>query len=149
MEVIKRHKGLAVVCILTLILLIIIFIIFARMLFGNKDSVYGDRLSGLVKIDTSIKDEIIDDYSEKKEVEDISIRVQGKIIYTTINYKEGTKLATAKDLASKVVGYYDEDTINYYDFGFFLVENMTGAEKSGFVVAGTKHPDNKDIKWTK
>lgn len=149
MEVIKRHKGLAIVCALTLILLIIIFIIFARMLFGNKDSVYGDRLSGLVKIDTSIKDEIIDDYSEKKEVEDISIRVQGKIIYTTINYKEGTKLATAKDLASKVVGYYDEDTINYYDFGFFLVENMTDAEKSGFVVAGTKHPDNKDIRWTK
>lgn len=149
MEVIKRHKGLAIVCALTLILLIIIFIIFARMVFGNKESVYGDRLSGLVKIDTSIKDEIIDDYSEKKEVENISIRVQGKIIYTTINYKKGTKLATAKEIAKKIIEYYDEETVNYYDFGFFLVENMTDTEESGFVVAGTKHPNNKDIKWTK
>lgn len=151
MEVIKRHKGLAVVCVLTLILLVIILIIFARLLFGSGDSVYGDRLSGLVKIDSSIKDEIEEDYLKKEQVEDISIRVQGKIIYITLNFKDGTKLASAKELASKIIGYYDEETVNYYDFGFFLIENVSDKEeeKSGFVVAGTKHPDNKDIRWTK
>ena len=53
MNLIKRHKGLAIVGGLALILLIVIFAIFARMLFSSGKGEYGDRLNGLVSIDKS------------------------------------------------------------------------------------------------
>ena len=156
MNLIKRHKGLAIVGSLSLILLIIILIIFARLFFGGSNSTYGDRLNNIEKLDKSIKDEIITDFKEMKEVSDISVRTQGKIIYFTIKYAEGTKVAKAKEIANKTLEYYDEDVKNSYDFGYFLVEDVVDAtyheddeeENKGFLIAGTKHPDNKEISWT-
>jgi len=155
MELIKRHKGLAIVGSLTLILLVIIIIIFARMFFGSSNSTYGDRLNNIVKLDKSIADELIADLEEEEKVTDVFLRVQGKIIYITIKYSEGTKLAKAKEIANKTLEYYDEEVKNNYDFGYFLVEEVTEVseddeeeDKTGFLISGTKHPDNDSISWT-
>lgn len=155
MNLIKRHKGLAIVGSLTLILLIIILMIFARMFLGSNNSTYGDRLNNLVKLDKSINDDVVSDLKEKKEVSDASLRVQGKIIYITIKYVKGTKEDKAKEIASKTLEYYDDEVKNSYDFGYFLVEEVNEAadskdddENKGFLIAGTKHPDNKTISWT-
>ena len=156
MNLIKRHKGLAIVGILTLILIIIMFIISARMIFSTGETEYGQRLNGLVKLDKSVTKEIIEETKDLEEVEKITIRTQGKIIYTTILFKEGTKLSKAKEIASNTLSKYSEDVVNYYDFGFFLKENIPEVEendeeepKTGFAVAGTKHPDIENISWTK
>ena len=157
MKLIQRHKGLAIVGSLSLILLIIIIIIFARMFFGSSNSSYGDRLNNLDKLDISINDKVISELEENKEVTDASVRVQGKIIYFTIKYQEGTKLTKAKEIANKTLEYYDEEVQNSYDFGYFLVEDVEEVEEteddeeenSGFLAAGTKHPDNSTISWTK
>ena len=149
MNLIKRHKGLALIGGLTLILLVIMFIIFARIIFTSSDSEYGTRLKGLVKIDKNTTKEIINETEELDEVEKITIRTQGKIIYTTIIFKEGTKLDKAKEIASNTLSKYDEKVINYYDFGYFLKENTETEEEQGFRAAGTKHPDIEKISWTK
>ena len=152
MNLIKRHKGLAIVGTLTLILIIIMFIICARMIFTTGETEYGNRLAGLVKIDKNITKEIISETKELEQVEDISIRIQGKIVYTTIKFKEGTKLSKAKEIASNTLTKYNKEVIEYYDFGYFLTENIEQTEdetdeKTGFT--GTKHPDTKNISWTK
>lgn len=156
MNLIKRHKGLALICFLTLILIIIMFIIFAKMIFTTGNSIYGQRLNGLVKIETELTETIMKEVSELEEVENIDIRIQGKIVYTTITFKEGTKLNKAKEIAANTLPKYSDDIINYYDFGYFLKENIKEVEtdekendKTGFVAAGTKHPDNANISWTK
>ena len=154
MNIIKRHKGLALIGSLTLVLLVIMFIIFARMFFSTSDSEYGTRLKGLVKIDKNTTKEIINETEELDEVEKITIRTQGKIIYTTIIFKEGTKLDKAKEIASNTLSKYSEEVVGYYDFGYFLKELVPKAEneekqKTGFIVAGTKHPDTEKISWTK
>ena len=154
MNLIKRHKGLALVGVLTLILIIIMFIICGRMIFSTGETVYGSRLKNLEKIDSKITKEIINETKEIEQVEDISIRIQGKIVYTTIKFKEGTKLTKAKEIAENTLSKYDEKTMGYYDFGYFLKENIVPKEneeqeKTGFVVAGTKHPDKEVISWTK
>lgn len=152
MNLIKRHKGLAIVGGLTLILIIIMFVIFARMIFSNGGSVYGNRLDGLVEIDKNITNKIIEETKQNDSVEDIDIRTQGKIIYITIEFKEGTNLNKAKEIANNALSKYDEEVIDYYDFGFFLKENITKTEdeeKQGFIVAGTKHPSAEKISWTK
>ena len=151
MNLIKRHKGLAIVGTLTLILIIIMFIICARMIFSTGETEYGNRLAGLVKIDKNVTKEIISETKELNEVENITIRTQGKIVYTTITFKEGTKLAKAKEIASNTLTKYSERVIEYYDFSYFLTENIEESEeeKNGFTVAGTKHPDKENISWTK
>lgn len=163
MNLIRRHKNLAIIGTLTLILLIVMFIIFARMIFTTGETEYGQRLKGLEKLDKTVTKEIIDEIEELEFVEDIKIRTQGKIIYTTIIVKEGTKLSKAKEIASNTITKYDEEILEDYDLGFFLKENIVvpekeeteekkendKTEKKGFVVAGTKHPDNKTISWTK
>ncbi len=149
MNLIKRHKGLAIIGSLSLILLVIIFIILGRMFFNENKSTYGDRLNGVVQVDKSIATKIKDEFKEIKEVEKVTTRTQGKIIYTTITFTEGTKVAKAKEIADKVLTYYNEDIIKAYDFGFYLLESISeDSEKNGFVIAGNKHPDNKVISWT-
>ena len=154
MNIIKRHKGLALVGGLTLILLIVMFAILSKILFSNGDSVYGQRLKGISKLDKNITKEIINTTKELESVEDIKIRTQGKIIYTTIIYTEGTSLDKAKEIASETLTKYEEKITNDYDFGYLLKENLednkeTEEVEKGFVSAGTKHPDNDKISWTK
>lgn len=154
MNLIKRHKGLTIVGTLTIILIVIMFIICSRMIFATGESIYGQRLNGLVKIDKSVTTEIIEETKELNEVEDITIRTQGKIIYTTITFKEGTKLDKAKEIATKTLEKYNEKVIAYYDFGYFIQENVKITDdetetKKGFIAAGTKHPETDSISWTK
>ena len=154
MNVIKRHKGLAIVGGLTLILLIVMFAILSKILFSNGDSVYGQRLKGITKLDKSITKDIINTTKELENVEDIEIRTQGKIIYTTITFTEGTSLDKAKEIASETLTKYEEKITADYDFGYLLKENLednkeTEEVEKGFVSAGTKHPDNDKISWTK
>lgn len=149
MNLIKRHKGLAIVGSLSLILIIIMSIICARMVFSTGETEYGNRLKGIVKINKSITEEIIEETKENDIIEDIAIRTQGKIIYTTIVFKEGSKLDKAKEIANNTLSKYEEAVLGYYDFGFFLKENVSNEEKEGFIIAGTKHPDTDKISWTK
>ena len=153
MNLIKRHKGLAIICLLTLVLVLVMFAIFARMIFSTGDSEYGTRLKDLTKLDKNITKEIIEELEGLEIVEDASIRTQGKIIYTTIVFKEGTNKDKAKEIANNTISKYTEAILADYDFGYFLKENIEPKEdeetKTGFVIAGTKHPDTKVISWTK
>ena len=149
MNLIRRHKNLALIGSLTLILIIILFFICARMLFSTGETQYGQRLNGLVKIDKEITESIITETKENSSVEDIKIRTQGKIIYITITYKKGTKVDKAKEIATKTLEKYNDEIIGYYDFAYFIKENVKEGETSSFVLAGTKHPNTEKISWTK
>ena len=156
MNLIKRHKGLAIIGGLTLILIIIMFAIFARLVFSTGETEYGQRLNGLQKLDKNVIKEVIAEVKEIEQVEDITVRTQGKIIYTTIIFKEGTNISKAKEIAKNTLSKYDEEIMDDYDFGYFLKENVKEVEtednedkKTGFVIAGTKHPDLDTISWTK
>ena len=121
MNLIKRHKGLAIIGGLTLILLIVMFAIFARMIFSTGDSEYGNRLKGLTKLSKSITNEVIKETEALEEVEEVTIRTQGKIIYTTITFKEGTNLDKAKEIANNTLSTYTEEIMADYDFGYFFI----------------------------
>lgn len=152
MELIKRHKGLAIVGGLSLILLIILFIIFARMIFSSGKGEYGDRLNGLVKIDKADTEKLIDEIKAYDEVNDIKVRTQGKIIYMTITYGDNVSKDKAKEIADKTFGYYNEEVVGYYDFEYFLTQKKEvaeGEEDTSFTIAGTKHPNNDHISWTR
>lgn len=152
MKLIKRHKGLAIVGGLTLVLLIIILIIFSRMIFSTGKTEYGDRLNNLVKIEKKVINEVKEETEKLDEVEKVSIRTQGKIIYTTITVKENTKKETAKEIAKKTLDKYSDEVVGCYDFEFFVTQEPIldkEGNDSAYTISGTKHPDNDYISWTK
>lgn len=152
MDLIKRHKGLAIVGGLSLILLLIIIIIFSRMIFSKNKSEYGDRLKNLVKIENKVFEEVKKDASKEAGVKKVTIRTQGKIVYTTITVDEKMPKDKAKEIAKKTLEKYSEKEIENYDFCFFITQEKV-LDKEGndisYTISGTKIPDKEEISWTK
>lgn len=152
MKLIKRHKGLAIVGGLTLLLLIILFIICSKMIFSTGKTEYGDRLNNIVKIEKKVLDDAKTAIENEKEVEKASIRTQGKIIYTLITVSKDTKKDRAKEIAKKSLENYSEEIMECYDVEFLITQepilNDEGVD-SAYTIVGTKHPDNDYISWTK
>ena len=152
MNVIKRHKGLALILFLTLILVGVLFAIFSRMMFSNKKGEYGDRLDNISKISDSTLKEVKDSISANEEVEDTKVRVQGKIVYTTIYVKADVSKDRAKEIANGSLEKYSEENKKDYDFEFLIHENREvkkDEEDTSYTLAGTKHPSKDSISWTK
>ena len=91
---IKNNKGFTIVILLTLVLIIILTIIFISLLKGNSSNKYGNRLDGIddVKISKEEYDSVKEEITNTDLVEDVSIRLQGKIVYTTIILKRRNKM---------------------------------------------------------
>ena len=152
MDLIKRHKGLAIIGGLSLVLLIIILIIFSRMFFSKNKSEYGDRLKNLVKIENKVLDSVKEEIESNEGVKKVTIRTQGKIVYTNIYVDKKITKDKAKEIAKKTLEKYDEKVMKAYDFCFFISQeeilDEEGNDKS-YTIAGTKHPDKEEISWTK
>lgn len=152
MNLIKRHKGLAIIGGLTLILLIVLFAIFSRMIFSTGKSEYGDRLKNIVEIKKSVLDDVKKSTEEYEEVEEANVRIQGKIVYTVIKVTEATSKDKAKEIAAKTLEKYSKEVIDCYDFEFIINQkeqlDEEGNDKS-YTIAGTKHPNKENISWTK
>lgn len=151
-NVLKRHKGLTIVGGLSLVLLIVIFAIFSRMIFSTGKGEYGDRLKNIVDVPKSVTDKVKEEIKGKDEVKDITVRIQGKIIYTTIKYTDDTSKSTAKDIASSTLEYYDEDILKCYDFEFLLTQDEKLDEDgndTSYNLAGGKHSDSDNISWAR
>lgn len=144
---IKKNLGLFIVFILALILLIFICIIFIGLLKGNSLGNYGSRLDGIenVKISNEIYEGVEKEVMETELVEEISTRLQGKIVYTTIVLKSDVDSGKAKELAEKTLDNYEEDQLGFYDFSFFL---KWKGDDSDTVIAGNKHHSLDSITWT-
>jgi len=152
MNVIKRHKGLAIVCFLTLILVIVMALIFGRMIFSSESSAYGNRLDGIPAIADNSISNVVDKIKENDYVIDASVRIQGKIIYTTIKVNEGTDKTKVKELCTSTISLYSDEVVKAYDFGFFVKENIAESSEAvsvGYVLTGTKTPKNETISWNK
>lgn len=145
---IKKNTGLFIILVLTLVLLVFIGVIFVKLLSGKSSDKYGNRLEGIeeVKISTDTYNSVKDEVTKTEKVEDVSVRLQGRIVYTTIVLKEKTSVKEAKKIASNTINNYSDEELSFYDFSFFLKwENEEGDK----VITGNKHHDLDSITWVK
>ncbi len=152
MELIKRHKGLALVGGLTIVLVVILLIIFSRMIFSTGKTKYGDRLNNIVKINKKVLEDNKKELEELDEVKKVTIRTQGKIIYTIMTVTDKTSKDKAKEIAKNTITKYDEKVIECYDFEFLITQEPIldkDGNDSAYTISGTKHPDNENISWTR
>lgn len=145
---IKKNAGLFIVLLLTLILLIFIVVIFVKLLVGNSSDNYGNRLEGIeeVKIAQETYDGVETEVIDTGLVEEVNVRLQGKIVYTTIVLKGDTSIDNAKEIASNTLDNYKEEELKFYDFSYFL---KWEGEESSRVITGNKHHDLDSISWIK
>ena len=143
----NKNKGFAIIIALGFILFLILLIIFFQMLIGGSSDKYGNRLDGIdkVKISNETFEGVKKEVTDTELTEDVSTRVQGKIVYTTITLKSDTSKDKAKEIASATLDNYSEDELKFYDFSFFL---KWKGEEGDTVVTGNKHHSLDSITWT-
>lgn len=144
---IKKNTGLFIVLLLTFVLLVFIMVIFVKLLMGNSADKYGNRLDGIeeVEIDNDTYDGVKEEVMDTELAEEVSVRLQGKIVYTTIVLKSDTGTSKAKELASNTLDNYTEEELSFYDFSFFL--KWENEEEGDTVITGNKHHDLDSITW--
>ncbi len=145
---IKKNTGLVIVLLLTLVLLVFITIIFIKLLIGNSSGKYGNRLEGIedVKITDETYDSVESEVMDTGMVLDVSIRIQGKIVYTTLVLKSDISANDAKVIASNTLDNYSEEVLGFYDFSYFL---KWEGEEGDTVITGNRHHDLDGITWVK
>lgn len=145
---INKNKGFAIICALAFILFIITVVIFVRLLVGGSSNKYGNRLDGIdkVKISNEVYESVKEEVKDVEGVNDVNVRLQGKIVYTTIELSDSISADKAKEIAKNTLDNYTEDELKYYDFSFFL---KWKGEESDKVITGNKHHNLEDITWIK
>lgn len=111
----------------------------------TKTDVYGNRLDGIenVEISSTHKDEIKSFIKENEIVEDVTINIQGKIIYMTVKLNDGKK-ADAESLAIKSLEKLTEEEKDFYDINFIFEKD----DDDLFPIMGYKKSNATIISWT-
>ena len=145
---IKKNIGLTIVFVLSIVLLIILAVIFVKLLTGGSSDKYGNRTEGIedVKISNEVYDGVKTELMDTGLVKEVKVRLQGKIIYTTINLNSDVSVDKAKELASNTLDNYEAEMLEFYDYSYFL---RWEREESTSVVTGNKHHNLDTISWVR
>ncbi len=140
-----------VLFVLFLIVIICLFVIAGvafKYFFGATKSSYGDRLNSIqdIPITDEIKNSVLSKLSEDETILDSKIDVKGKVVYLTINFKEGVSLEDAKNKALASLDYFEETYRTNYDFNYTIKEETTEANV-GFLLMGAKNMHGSGLVW--
>ena len=83
---------------------------------------------------------------ESELVSEVSVRLQGRIVYTTIVLNSEVSVNDAKEIANDTLDNYSEEELGFYDFSYFL---KWEGEDGDTVITGNKHHDLETITWVK
>ncbi len=140
-----------VLFILTMIVIVCFFVILGVCIscfFGSSKSSYGDRLEGIkeVNITDDVKNDFINSMKSDELINDASFKVQGKIVYITLDFKENVTLVEAESKALASLMNIEQKYQDFYDFHYTLKGEKT--EKSeGFLIMGAKNVNGSGLAW--
>ena len=145
---IKKNIGLTIVFGLSIVLLIILAVIFIKLLTGGSSDKYGNRTEGIeeVKISNEIYDGVKTELMDTGLVKEVNVRLQGKIVYTTIDLNSDVSADEAKEIASNTLDNYETEMLEFYDFSYFL---RWEGEESTSIITGNKHHNLDTISWVR
>lgn len=151
----KKLKNLwienRVLLVLFIIVVVCVFIMIGVCIsyfFGSSKSGYGDRLDGIseVQVTDEVKNNFVDAMKNDELINDATIKVQGKIIYITLSFKEDVSLVEAQSRALLSLMSFEEKYQNFYDFNYTLKSNKTDTSE-GFLIMGAKNVNGSGLVW--
>lgn len=147
MKFIKNHKLLVAFIVLLLISLILVAILLNQLIGGGKKGEYGDRLKGIekVEISSSIKNQIEQEISKEEHIVKVKYHLQGRLVNVTIKVKDEKEVESLKELGNKILTYFDENQLSYYDIQILVNSDNKKSEK--YPLIGYKHKTRDAINW--
>ena len=138
-------------------ILLFIFILFVILGLKVKDilvpdegkAVYGDRLKNIEQhpISDSVYNKIEEELKKNSNVVKVTHRLQGKTINYYITVGEKVSVKDARGIGDSLLKYFDEETLKYYSLQVSMLKE--DEKLNNFPIMGMKHPDSKEISWTK
>ncbi len=147
MKFIKKNKFTFFIVVFFLVLLILLLQVRNLFFPSGGDANYGDRLDGLVEVDSETLSKISSTFRENSVVENISTDINGRILNVILTIQDATSLADAKALGETVLTMLNETTIKNYDIQVF-VKKMNASE-SDFPIIGYKAKNSEGFSWSK
>ncbi len=147
-KLIKENKILFVLAIVILISFVLIIIGLLSYFYGGNKDPYGNRLDGIEKypisknIDKDIKELLGDGVLE------LSTDIKGKIIYITMDVKDGTDKVTARGYATKALEKFTDEEKAFYDIHFTITCKNMKEESKIYPMMGSKSAKRTSISWT-
>ena len=137
------------IVILLVCFLLIGFLFYKYFYSGISTSKYGDtRLEGIENypLSETLESDIKSLYEKEKSVGEVTINVEGKIIYIDIDFVEAVKADTAKTLAAKALDKVGEENLKFYEIQFVLSYKGT-EENKNFPIFGSKNSNSLKVVW--
>ena len=146
---IKRYRY---TCILVLIFMLLVILgLKAKSILVPDEgkATYGERLKDLGKhpISNDVYKKIEDEYSKNTNVKKVTYHLQGKTLNYYITVDDKVSVKDAKTIGEKLLEYFSEDQKGYYSIQIYVVKE--DEKLNNFPIIGMKHPDAKEISWTK
>ena len=145
----KEHRIFTMLMAIVVVCIVLIITVLINVFYmGNGSNEYGNRLDGIeeVKISKSKENDFENNVANNNKIKKVDLRVQGKIIYVTIEVETGVKLEEAEGIALKSLDNFDEKELAFYDFNFTLKQDATD-NNDGFVISGAKNKNGTGLVW--
>lgn len=149
LEFFKTHRVFTMLMAIVLVCVIIICTVLIQCFYvGNGSDKYGERLEGISNYE--ISDSRLSDYQNNtaanEKVKSAQIRLQGKIIYITLQMEEAATLEEAKSIALKSLESFSQEEMGFYDISVTMKKNSS-ANSDGFIISGYKNKKTATIVW--
>lgn len=147
MKFIKNHKLLVVFILLLVICIGLAVFLLNQLINNNKDGEYGDRLKGIEKVEISEKQEnnIEKEIAKEELVTNVKYNLQGRLVNVTLKIKDEKEIDSVKEIGNKILTYFDEKQLSYYDIQILV--NSDNKESEKYPIIGYKHKTRDTINW--
>ncbi len=143
----KFYKNNRIYCILMIISIVCIFVMGVSVVvyFYNQltTDAYGTRLENMSNYDLGDSlSQLENFYKEQAGIENVSVRLQGKIIYIDVKATETMKNEQIQSIATSSLDKISEENRSYYDIQLIFTRNNLSA------YLGAKNSGSTNIVWT-
>lgn len=147
----KEHRVFTILMSVVIVCLVLIVTVLIQIFYSNGSNKYGDRLEQLenntsLKISESKEKDFEKNIINGGKVTNCDLRVQGKIVYITMQFNVNVDLEEAKGVALKSLETFSEEELATYDFVFTLKKN-TSDKVEGFLISGARNKNGNGLSW--
>ena len=107
----KEHRIFTMLMAIVVVCIVLIITVLVNVFYmGNGSNKYGNRLEGIkeVEISKSKQSDFENNIANNDKVKKADIRIQGKIIYITLEIATGVKLEEAEGIALKSLDEFSD-----------------------------------------
>lgn len=141
-----KKKNLIIIGVVIAIILAL-FLLFYKFILADNKNPYGYRCDERVNYQISNKQlkEVKKKFKEIEQVNSVDVYTKLCTIKIIVNLKEDVELDTIKSKAKEILGLFEEDELELYDFALYVTSDNKDSEI--YPINVSKHNSREDFAW--